>query len=240
MPRQPRPDLADVPQHVVQRGNDRQPCFYVADDYRRYLAGLRESAIRYGCLLHAYVLMTNHVHVLVTPSSAGAVSRMMQWLGRQYVGYINGRYRRTGTLWEGRYKSCLVDTERYLLTCYRYIELNPVRAAMVADPADYAWSSYRANAQAGPDIVVVPHAEYLRLGTDQEQRCVAYRALFKDALDDDRLTEIRAYVQQQRALGTPRFQREIEAMIGRCTRVRAAHRPRRGESAAIGTGSDPL
>ena len=240
MPRQPRPDLADVPQHVVQRGNDRQPCFYVADDYRRYLAGLRESAIRYGCLVHAYVLMTNHVHMLVTPSSAGAVSRMMQWLGRQYVGYINGRYRRTGTLWEGRYKSCLVDTERYLLTCYRYIELNPVRAAMVADPADYAWSSYHANAQAVPDIVVVPHAEYQRLGTDREQRCVAYRALFKDALDDDRLTEIRAYVQQQRALGTPRFQREIEAMIGRCARVRAAHRPRRGESAAIGTGSDPL
>lgn len=240
MPRQPRPDLADVPQHVVQRGNDRQPCFYVADDYRRYLAGLRESAIRYGCLVHAYVLMTNHVHVLVTPSSAGAVSRMMQWLGRQYVGYINGRYRRTGTLWEGRYKSCLVDTERYLLTCYRYIELNPVRAAMVADPADYAWSSYRANAQAVPDTVVVPHAEYLRLGADQEQRCVAYRALFKDALGDDRLAEIRAYVQQQRALGTPRFQHEIEAMIGRCARVRAAHRPRRGESAAIGTGSDPL
>ena len=240
MPRQPRPDLADVPQHVVQRGNDRQPCFYVTDDYRRYLAGLRESAIRYGCSVHAYVLMTNHVHLLVTPSSAGgAVSRMMQWLGRQYVGYINGRYRRTGTLWEGRYKSCLVDTERYLLTCYRYIELNPVRAAMVADPADYAWSSYRANAQALPDKVIVPHVEYLRLGTDVSERCVAYRQLFKEVLGDDRLAEIRAYVQQQRALGTPRFQREIEAMIGRCTSVRAAHRPRRNKD-AFGTGSDPL
>lgn len=239
MPRLPRPDLADVPQHVVQRGNDRQPCFYVTDDYRRYLAGLRESAIRYGCSVHAYVLMTNHVHLLVTPSSAGAVSRMMQWLGRQYVGYINGRYRRTGTLWEGRYKSCLVDTERYLLTCYRYIELNPVRAAMVADPADYAWSSYRANAQALPDKVVVPHVEYLRLGTNVSERCVAYRQLFKEVLGDDRLAEIRAYVQQQRALGTPRFQREIEAMIGRCTSVRAAHRPRRNKD-AFGTGSDPL
>lgn len=183
MPRQPRPDLAGVPQHVVQRGNDRQPCFYVADDYRRYLGGLRESATRYGCVVHAYVLMTNHVHLLVTPSSVGAVSRMMQWLGRQYVGYINGRYRRTGTLWEGRYKSCLVDTERYLLTCYRYIELNPVRAAMVADPADYAWSSYRANAQALADPLVVPHAEYLRLGADAPERCVAYRYLFEDALD---------------------------------------------------------
>lgn len=239
MPRQPRPDLADVPQHVVQRGNDRQPCFYVADDYRRYLAGLRESAIRYGCSVHAYVLMANHVHLLVTPSSTGAVSRMMQWMGRQYVGYINGRYRRTGTLWEGRYKSCLVDTERYLLTCYRYIELNPVRAAMVADPADYAWSSYHANAQALPDKLVVPHAEYLRLGADASERCSAYRQLFKEVLGDARLAEIRAYVQQQRALGTIRFQREIEAMIGRCANVRAAHRPRRDKD-AFGKGSDPL
>ena len=242
MPRQPRPDLADVPQHVVQRGNDRQPCFYVEDDYRRYLAGLRESAIRYGCAVHAYVLMTNHVHLLVTPSSAGAVSRMMQWLGRQYVGYINGRYKRTGTLWEGRYKSCLVDSERYLLTCYRYIEMNPVRAAMVADPGDYAWSSYRANAQLLADEVLMPHAEYLRLGADAATRSVAYRALFKEALSADRLAEIRAYVQQQRVLGTPRFQREIEAMIGRCTSVRPAHRPKRPRrrSELDGTGSDPL
>ena len=239
MPRQPRPDLAGVPQHVVQRGNDRQPCFYVADDYRRYLARLRESALRYGCLVHAYVLMTNHVHLLVTPLSVGAVSRMMQWLGRQYVGYINGRYRRTGTLWEGRYKSCLVDSVHYLLTCYRYIELNPVRAAMVTDPADYAWSSYCANAQALPDAVVVPHAEYLSLGADASERCVAYRQLFKEALSEDRLAEFRAYVQQQRALGTPRFQREIEAVIGRCASVRPAHRPRRIEKVG-GTGSDPL
>ncbi|MGB5939658.1 MAG: transposase [Rhodanobacter sp.] len=237
MPRQPRPDLADVPQHVVQRGNDRQPCFYVTDDYRRYLAGLRESAIRYGCSVHAYMLMTNHVHLLVTPSSAGAVSRMMQWLGRQYVGYINGRYRRTGTLWEGRYKSCLVDTERYLLTCYRYIELNPVRAAMVADPADYAWSSYRANAQALPDKVVMPHVEYLRLGTSVSERCVAYRQLFEEVLGDDRLPRF-VRTCSSNALGTPRFQREIEAMIGRCASVRAAHRPRRNKD-AFGTGSDP-
>ena len=239
MPRQPRPDLAGVPQHVVQRGNDRQPCFYVEDDYRRYLTGLREAAIRYGCLVHAYVLMTNHVHLLVTPSSAGAVSRMMQWLGRQYVGYINGRYRRTGTLWEGRYKSCLVDTERYLLTCYRYIELNPVRAAMVADPADYVWSSYRANAQSLPNAVVVPHVEYLRLGAAEAQRCAAYRELFKEVLSAERLAEIRAYVQQQRVLGTPRFQREIEAMIGRCASVRPAHRPKRSNKSG-GTGSDPV
>jgi len=227
MPRQPRPDLADVPQHVVQRGNDRQPCFYVEEDYRRYLAGLRESAIRHGCTVHAYVLMTNHVHLLLTPSHAGAVSRMMQWLGRAYVGYINGRYRRSGTLWEGRYKSCLVDTERYLLTCYRYIELNPVRAAMVAAPGEYTWSSYRANAEGATDTVVTAHPEYLRLGADPVSRCSAYRSLFENVIGDDRLAEIRAYVQQQRALGTPRFQREIEAILGRCVEVRPAHRPRK-------------
>ena len=239
MLRQPRPDLAGLPQHVVQCANDRQPCFCVDDDYRRYLAGLRGSAICYGCVVHAYVLMTNHVHLLVTPSSDGAVSRMMQWSGRQYVGQINGRYRRTGTLWEGRYKSCLVATERYLLTCYRYIELNPVPPAMVTDPTDYVWSSYRTNARALPNPVIVPHVAYLRLGADTPERCVAYRQLFKEALGEDRLAEIRAYVQQQRVLGTPRFQRETEAMIGRCARVRPAPRPRRDRTSG-GTGSDPL
>lgn len=155
------------------------------------------------------------------------------------MGYINGRYRRTGTLWEGRYKSCLVDTECYLLTCYRHIELNPVRAAMMADPGDYVWSSYRANAQLLPVAVVVPHAEYLRLGAHAAERCVAYRELFKEALSADRLAEIRACVQQQRMLGAPRFQREIEAMIGRCASVRPAHRPRRS-SESEGSVSDPL
>lgn len=115
MPRQPRRDLAGVPQHIVQRGNDRHACFFEDVDYRTYLTGLREASLRYGCALHAYVLMTNHVHFLLTPNARGGVSRVMQWLGRHYVGYINGRYRRTGTLWEGRYKSCLVDTGRYLL-----------------------------------------------------------------------------------------------------------------------------
>ena len=119
MPRQPRLDLAGVPQHVVQRGHDRQACFFAEEDYRCYLTGLRQAAARYGCAIHAYVLMTNHVHLLVTPDAVGAVSRMMQWLGRHYVGHVNARYRRTGTLWEGRFKSCLVDSERYVLRCYR-------------------------------------------------------------------------------------------------------------------------
>src|SRR5688500_15064650 len=127
MPRPPRPDLVDVPQHVVHRGNDRRDCFFMPEDYRRYLLALRDASERYGCAVHAYVLMTNHVHLMVTPGSAGAISRMMQGVGREYVSYVNRRHNRAGTLWQGRFRSCLVQRERYLLTCHRYIELNQVR-----------------------------------------------------------------------------------------------------------------
>ena len=220
MPRQRRLDLPGVPQHVIQRGNNRQPCFLREQDYRCYLRQLDEAAQAQGCRLHAYVLMTNHVHLLMTPEVAGGVARTMQSLGRRYVGYFNATYRRSGTLWEGRYKSCLVDSERYLLTCYRYIELNPVRAAMVETPGDYAWSSYRANAQGRADRLVHPHDEYAQLGTTVDKRCAAYRALFLEAIGEDRMSEIRAYVQQQRALGTSRFQAAIEAELQRVATVR--------------------
>lgn len=233
MSRQPRPDLADIPQHVVQRGNDRQPCFFTKADYLRYLTNLREAALRYDCAIHAYVLMTNHVHLLLTPASVGAVSRMMQTLGRHYVAYINTTYRRTGTLWEGRYKSCLVESESHLLTCHRYIELNPVRAAMTTNPVHYRWSSHHGNAYGHADPILQPHPSYLALGTSDQARRTAYHALFQDALDAERIAEIRAYLQQQRALGTPRFHAAIEAQLGRCGTIRPAHRPRRRNSVSI-------
>lgn len=226
MPRKPRPDLAGIPQHIVQRGNNRQACFYRDSDYLRYLTNLREAAARYGCRVHAYVLMTNHVHLLVTPDEVGAVGRMMQLLGRHYVGYINVQYRRTGTLWEGRYRSCLVDSERYLLTCYRYIELNPVRAGMVADAATYPWSSHRYHVEGRPDSVIAPHPAYQALGQTEVERREAYRAIFSEPLDAKTLEAIRDYVQQQRALGSARFQAQIEEALGRCMSVRPAHRPR--------------
>ena len=131
MPRQPRIDLPHVAQHIVQRGNDRQPCFFTDGDRLRYLGDLRELALYIGCAVHAYVLMTNHVHLLVTPAESGQIPHLMQALGRRYVRYVNTRYRRTGTLWEGRYKACPVHGDAYLMRCYRYIENNPVRAAMV-------------------------------------------------------------------------------------------------------------
>src|SRR5262247_1018598 len=147
MSRRGRYFLPDQPLHVIQRGNDRQPIFFAADDYVRYRDWLLAGACRHFCAIHAYVLMTNHVYLLVTPVTAESVPRLMQSLGRRYVRYVNDAYRRTGTLWEGRYRAAPIDSDAYLLTCQRYIELNPVRARMVADPADYPWSSHAANAR---------------------------------------------------------------------------------------------
>lgn len=227
MPRPPRPDLPEVPQHVAQRGNDRQACFFQLDDYSTYLEFLREAALRHGCAVHAYVLMTNHVHLLVTPTKAKAVGRMMQTLGRKYVAHVNTRYRRTGTLWEGRYKSCLVDSEEYILACYRYIELNPVRAGMVESPAEYRWSSHRCNSLGESNHLLRPHPQYLALGGVDARLHEAYRALFASEITQERLTEIRSYLQQQKVLGSSRFQAQIEATLGRHVQVRPAHRPRK-------------
>lgn len=227
MPRPPRLDMTGVPQHVTQRGHDRQPCFFSEADYRCYLAQLKEVSHHFECAIHAYVLMTNHVHLLVTPPRTGCLARMMQMLGRRYVSYINATYRRSGTLWEGRYKACLVDTEEYLLTCYRYIELNPVRAAMVNEPSHYPWSSYHANALGASSSLINAHPQFVALGVTPAERQSAYRALFDTAIGEDRLAEIRTYISQQKALGSPKFQAHIEAMLNRCTQARPAHRPRR-------------
>lgn len=225
MARLPRLDVPGIPQHVVQRGNDRLPCFAAEEDYVRYLQELREASWKHGCAIHAYVLMTNHVHLLVTPHAPRAVSRMMQMLGRRYVGCFNARYRRSGTLWEGRFKSCLVDTEDYLLRCYRYIELNPVRARMVAMAGDYRWSSYRHNAQGVADALVVAHASFVALGSDPETRQSAYAALVTEAIPEGEVTEIRSYLEQGRAWGGGRFQAHIAALHGRCAEVRGRGRP---------------
>ena len=181
----------------------------------RYLQDLREAGLKFGCRIHAYALMTNHVHLLVTPPAAGAVSRMMQTVGRRYVRYINDAIGRTGTLWEGRYKSSLVDSERYVLACYRYIELNPVRAGMVAEPTDYPWSSYGCNARGQDDPLLTPHPVYLQIAGEIEERRALYRELVSQALADEDIDAIRQYVQRQRALGSGKFQAEIEQQLQR-------------------------
>ncbi len=227
MARLPRHDFAGVPQHIVQRGNNRLPCFLDDEDRQRYLQCLRQALLRFGCRLHAYVLMSNHVHLLMTPDEVGAVSRLMHTFGRNYAGLFNGRHGRTGTLWEGRYKACLVESGGYFLACSRYIELNPVRAWMVAQPDDHPWSSHGANARGCADPLLTPHAEYLALGPDPAARATAYRAMFADALPDDVVEEIRSYLQQQKALGTDRFRTWVEARTGRFAAVRPAGRPPR-------------
>ncbi len=223
MPRPPRLDLPGVPQHLVQRGNDRQPCFFADIDRTRYLQDLRELSLKLGIAIHAYVLMTNHVHLLLTSPRAGATATLMQSLGRRYVRYINDRYRRTGTLWEGRYKSCPVQDETYLLRCYRYIELNPVRAGMVADPADYPWSSHARNGQDKADALIQPHARYTAIAT-AEVRAATYRRFVMDAIDSDETATIRLNLQRQYALGDVRFRTAIEDQLGR----RAGPAARRG------------
>lgn len=183
--------------------------------------------MRFGCQLHAYVLMSDHVHLLLTPNEAGAVSRLMHTFSRNYVGLFNGRHGRTGTLWEGRYKACLVDSGSYFLACSRYIELNPVRVRMVAHAGDHPWSSYGANGNGCSDPLLTPHEEYLALGTDPTARAAAYRALFGDAMSDDVVEEIRCYLQQQKALGTDRFRSWVEVRTGRFAGLRQAGRPPR-------------
>ena len=227
MARQPRVDLPGIPRHVVQRGNDRQACFAADADYLCNMQALREASSKDGCAVHAYVLMTNHVHLLVTSASTGAISRMMQAVGRRYVGSFNARYRRTGTLWEGRFKAAVVDTDRYLLTCYRYIELNPVRAHMTDDPADYLWSSYHHNALGQPTPLITPHEQYTLLATTPAARQAAYHALVHEHVEEKHLDELRQHTQQQRAWGSERFQQQIEALTQRSASIRPRGRPPR-------------
>lgn len=224
MPRRPRLHLAGFPLHVIQRGNNRGACFFSDDDCAAYMDWLRRAAEKLDCAIHAYVLMTNHVHLLVTPGRAGAVSALMQSLGRRYVQYVNHSYRRSGTLWEGRFLASVVHAEIYLLKCMRYIELNPVRAGMVEQPGDFRWSSFRRNGLGRPDRAIREHGIYTALESNPEARQNAYRALFRVQLDDQVLAEIREASQIGTLLSGERFRKEIEQAeqrrLGRAPRGR--------------------
>jgi putative transposase len=227
MPRRARLAIPGIPWHIIQRGNNRSVCFYTEEDYRKYLDTLREQAMKYGCAIHAYVLMTNHVHLLLTPEKADSAALLMKHLGQRYVQYINRVYRRSGTLWEGRFRSCLTQSEDYVLACYRYIELNPVRANMVSHPREYPWSSYRANGEDVADPLLTPHDEYLRLGRSGEERRHHYRELFKAHMDPERINEIRRATNGNYALGNERFKTEIEQALRRRATPGRSGRPAR-------------
>ena len=215
MPRRARLALPGIPWHIIQRGNNRSECFFADEDYRRYLGILHEQALTHDCAVHAYVLMTNHVHLLLTPGREDSAALMMKHLGQRYVQYINRKYRRSGTLWEGRFKSCLAQDEAYILTCCRYIELNPVRAGMVTGPGDYRWSSYGANGLGRSDPLVSPHEHYLRLGRTEEERLSAYRGLFASHLDPKHIDAIRQATNGNYALGDQWFQAQIASTLKR-------------------------
>ena len=227
MPRRPRIAVAGVPLHIIQRGNNRQACFFSADDHGLYLELLAQYAQNSGCAIHAYVLMTNHVHLLLTPADADSAGQLMKRLGQRYVQYVNRSYRRSGTLWEGRYRSCIAEDEAYVLACYRYIEMNPVRAGMVEHPAEYPWSSYASNAQGGGPFWLAPHAKYLALATDEPSRRAAYRQLFQNQLDPGLIDQIRQATNGNFALGNDRFKEQIAAALGRRVRPGRAGRPRK-------------
>ncbi len=215
MARKPRFNLIGVPQHVIQRGNNCEPCFFADSDYIYYLNCLQQSAEKFGCLIHAYVLMTNHVHILATPQMDYGISQMMQSIGRKYVRYVNTKYHRTGTLWEGRYKASLVDTEHYLLTCMKYIELNPLRAGMVEEPGEYPWSSYERNARGKENARIFEHPVYTALGKNIDERASVYHATFSHSIGYTTLDEIRKAVNQELVLGKDLFKEKIAAMTQR-------------------------
>lgn len=215
MARLPRIVIPGQALHLIQRGNNRQATFYADEDYRFYLECLQDASTHHGCAIHAYVLMTNHVHLLLTPRAERAASLFMQSVGRRYVRYVNHVYQRSGTLWEGRFKSALIDSERYLLSCSRYIELNPVRAGMVDVPGGYHWSSYRCNALGQVDVLIEPHPLYQALGSHTELRAEAYRDLFSQHVNDDDLAAIRATTENGTVLGNDRFRADIEEILKR-------------------------
>lgn len=241
MPRQPRFWYPGAVLHVTHRGNNRAAIFVDERDRRGYLAAFARATRMHGVAVHAYVLMTNHVHLLVSPATVDGLPRAMQTLGRSYVGWYNHRHQRTGTLWEGRYRATLVDTEAYLLACMRYIELNPVRAALVATPAAHRWSSYRANALGADDQLVAPHAVYLALANDAGRRQERYARWCEQAPARDEQDAIRAATRFEWVLGDETFSRYAEALTGRRAQRAPMGRPSRTPTPAA-TGkvvSDP-
>ncbi len=226
MPRRPRLEMPGIPMHITHRGNNRCAVFLDDEDFNHYRQSLSDALAQEDIQLHAYALMSNHVHLLITAISPGQFSRAMCQLGRRYVRYFNQRHGRSGTLWEGRYKSCLVGGSDYLLNVLRYIELNPVRAELVECAEHYRGSSARHHLGIQNDSIVSSHPCYLALGFEQVKRIETYRAILNERLNDDDRALIRSHMQQERALGNLKFQQMVEKSLNRPARVRSIGRPK--------------
>ncbi|MBO1924370.1 transposase [Thiomicrorhabdus sp. 6S3-12] len=216
---------AGVPVYLIQRGNNRQVIFADESDFKAYLHWLQEYSEKFSVSIHAWCLMTNHVHLLCTGDADDSISKMMQSIGRQYVRYFNHKYQRTGTLWEGRFRSCLVDADSYLFELYRYIELNPVRASMVESPDEYPWSSYRINALGVESDLCTPHERYLALGNSGYERQKSYRDVFQILTSKPLIEDIRQSTNKGMAIGSEKFKTEIELLTGRRVHASKAGRP---------------
>jgi len=238
MARPPRLSLPSYPHHVTQRGNNRQPIFLAPNDYEVFLECLREAKRKCRARLYAYVLMTNHVHLLVEPEQEGGLGRFMQSVGRRYVRYINDAHARTGTLWEGRFKSAVVSRDEYLIMCSRYIELNPVRAGMVRHPQDYRWSSYHRRALGRPDELLDEDPWYVSLGKTTQDRVRVYASWLEASISDKEWELIRRATQQGRVVGSASFQEAIGSQVGRRLKGETRGRPN-GRIAPLKSHSDP-
>jgi len=230
MARLPRLFAPDQPQHVIQRGNDRQAMFRDEDDYHRFSAFLGEAARTYNLAIHAYVLMPNHIHILATPAGQDSLPRVMQAVGRHYVRWFNDRHGRTGALWEGRYRSTLIDSERYFLVCSRYIELNPVRAGLAEVPQMWPWSSYAHHAGLARNALITDHPLYWSLGNTPFERQAAYLALFDEALTPYQLRAIRESTNKSWYLGERDAARHLENTATRRAVPRRRGRPRKNNA----------
>lgn len=225
MPRRARLILPNVPLHIAQRGVNRAAIFIDDEDRHHYRKLLHEACAGNAIAVHAFVLMDNHVHLLLTPSRPEVLAAAMRAVGQSYVQFFNYRHGRSGTLWQGRFKSCLVDSDRYALTVCHYIELNPVRAAMVALPEEYRWSSVHTHLGKARDPLITPHPAYQALGATREEQAIAYGMWLHSGIDEEELSAIRSYIAQERALGSPRFQAMAEKALGRPVECRKRGRP---------------
>jgi putative transposase len=233
MARLPRLVIPGQPHHIIQRGNNRQQVFHDTDDHSVFLNWLREAAKSFKVAIHAYVLMPTHVHLLASPADATGMSRMMQWVGRQYVPYFNKKYQRTGTLWEGRYRATVIDSEHYFLTCSRYIELNPVRAGLASAAGDYPWSSYAHHVGQKHDPLITDHSLYWRLGNTPFDRELAYRDLVDQSLPAAEVAMLTEATLKGWALGSDKFKEQLGKQTSRRVSPGKRGRPPKPVPAAL-------
>ena len=239
MARQRRLILPGVAVHIVQRGNNRISCFKQESDYLMYLTNLRQLSVKFQCDVHAYCLMTNHVHLLLSPNFAGGCTALMKALGQRYAQYFNAQHGRTGTLWEGRFRSCLTESAGYVIACYRYIELNPVRARMVDHPSAYPWSSYAVNAGIRTDPLLSPHAEFLALSADAAECHRTYRKLVDEGIEPSFLQAIRDATNGGYPLASDVFKLGLATNGRKLVRGRAGRRKSGSDPDSSQLGSDP-